>query len=173
MQLIPHFFHPDAFQKTLEAEGHKNSYIRTALSYLQSLKNLLIAHSLHVLPPLSCPYTVDSDHNSSSSLQGQQLAIFHTFKLFLPARTEYYTSGRQVDINWKQFILITGPQEVERALFFVPVLNMPLIIITLYLLPLHLVHLLASTKICTLHNLHRIQFIHCFTSLSPHSILIQ
>ena len=109
MQLIPHFFHPDAFQKTLEAEGHKNSYIRTALSYLQSLKDLLIAHSLHVLPPLSCPYTVDSDHNSSSSLQGQQLAIFHTFKLFLPARTEYYTSGRQVDINWKQFILITGP----------------------------------------------------------------
>ena len=106
MQLILQFFHPHTFRMTLEAEGHKKSYIQTALSYLQRVKDLLIEQSLHVLPPLSSLYTLDSDHNSSSTLQGQQLAIFHTFRLFLPARTEYYTSGRQVDINWK---LITGP----------------------------------------------------------------
>ena len=92
----------------LESEGHKSTYISTALSYLESLKDMLTAYSLHVLPPLPDSSTTILSHDSSLSLQGKQHAAYQTFKLFLASRYQFYNSTTPVDVNWKQFMLITG-----------------------------------------------------------------
>ena len=107
MHLIPHMFHPHIFQSHLRLKD-KSSYIHTALSYLQSLKDLLTANALHVLPPPCSAVMTEQVHTSSFTLQGQQLALFHTFKLFLPARHHYYNTQLASDINLKQVFLITG-----------------------------------------------------------------
>ena len=71
IQCIPHMFESDTFCHMQEAEGHKNSYTTTALSHIQSLKDLLIADSLHVLPAASASLPVPV-HTSSTILKGQQ-----------------------------------------------------------------------------------------------------
>lgn len=105
--LIPKLLEPKIFENMLQSEGHKIFFINNVLSYLQSLKDIIAAHSLHFLPS-KFHSVLPISNDSASNLNGLQLVVYNLFMQYVIARREYYNKSHPDNTEWMNYIVITG-----------------------------------------------------------------
>ena len=100
-----------SFAATLEVYGHKEYFLKTISSFVQSLIDL---NNLYRLNLLTSSHTMSYSHSISNQpvlLHGNQLVFYNYFKEMVEQREQCLFAGgsaHESDIDWKRFPVVLG-----------------------------------------------------------------
>ena len=107
------FSDPTSFTDTIEHEGHKQYYVITVRSYIQSCIDLDNMYHRQLLPTAVIGNDSINADSSAMSLQGNQLVVYNLLKEMITLRESFiastgeYTSASSC-VDWRRFPLILG-----------------------------------------------------------------
>ena len=99
--LTPGLLERETLQSMLQSEGNKDHYINTALAYIGSLKNMLVAYENNYLTHSESQETPET-FPCQFQLPGKQLSVLATFEKFIAARNAEYRECEYDIVNWKK-----------------------------------------------------------------------
>ena len=105
--LTPGLLERETLQSMLQSEGNKDHYINTALAYIGSLKNMLVAYENNYLTHSESQETPET-FPCQFQLPGKQLSVLATFEKFIAARNAEYRECEYDIVNWKKPIMVKG-----------------------------------------------------------------
>ena len=106
------------FCAQIETEGHKQYFLDTLASYVESLIEMNNLFRRQLLPSFT-PYRSNASFPSINPLQGSQSIFFTYFKKMIEARERDIVSDgveQNKDVHWKKFPLIVGRPESGKTL---------------------------------------------------------
>ena len=105
------FINGVTFAATLEVYGHKQYYLPTISSYIQSLIDLNNFYTRQLLPSNSTLPQTSRTSRQASELRGNQLVFYNYFKEIVEYREQCLLSTNNnvdSDVDWKSFPLVLG-----------------------------------------------------------------
>ena len=105
------FFNGPTFAATLEVYGHKQYYLPTISSYIQSLIDLNNFYKRQLLSSNSTLPQTNRTSRQASELRGNQLVFYNYFKEIVEYREQCLLSTNNnvdSDVDWKRFPLVLG-----------------------------------------------------------------